>query len=199
VQHLRRSAFLLAFGLAAALPAKAAAAQTGQTAPAATAALCITCTIGQLPIGLGNFNVGVTVQTPGGTTGPGGSTQTAATDPGPFAGVAMTNRLVRVSRSGVARIPVRCPSNAVGSCAGKLTLKSAGARAFGLGHASFRIAVGARATVRLHVSRKGRMLLRRAGRLRALASASSRDDRGQRKVTTAALTLSYPVRTRTTR
>jgi hypothetical protein len=91
----------------------------------------------------------------------------------------------------VARIVARCPAAAVGTCAGRLVLRSG---RVGLGHAAFRIAAGQRARVNLHVSRKGRKLLRRSGRLAAQASLSSYDGRRQRKVTRASLILKRPGR-----
>ncbi len=151
--------------------------------------------LGALPISTGGglINVSVTLDpTVGGTSGSGGSsggsTQSgdSTSAAGPFAGVALAARVVRVSRSGVARIVVRCPADAASSCAGRLTLKNG---RIGLGHTSFRVPSGTGGKVNLRVSKKGRKLLRGHRRLAALASASARDGRGQRKLTRAALTL----------
>src|SRR6185437_11360349 len=139
--------------------------------------------------GLVNVSVGLDPPLGGTTTGGGGSTGSgggAASGSAPFAGVAVAGRVVRVTRSWVARIAARCPAQALGVCAGRLVLRSG---RVGLGHVSFRISAGRRAVLNLHVSRKGRKLLRRRGRLSSRASLSARDGRGQRKSTRAALVL----------
>jgi hypothetical protein len=144
--------------------------------------------------GGGLVNVSVTLDPPlggsvgGGSAGGGGGATSGSV---PFAGVAVAGRVVRVTRSWVARIAARCPAQALGVCAGRLVLRSG---RVGLGHVSFRISAGRRAVLNLHVSRKGRKLLRRRGRLSSRASLSARDGRGQRKSTRAALTLKRPGR-----
>src|SRR5689334_21083544 len=149
-----------------------------------------------LPVraGDGLVNVSVTLDPPlggsvgGGSAGGGGGATSGSV---PFAGVAVAGRVVRVTRSWVARIAARCPAQALGVCAGRLVLRSG---RVGLGHVSFRISAGRRAVLNLHVSRKGRKLLRRRGRLSSRASLSARDGRGQRKPTSAALVLKRPRR-----
>ncbi|HXD57362.1 MAG TPA: hypothetical protein VN606_05560 [Thermoleophilaceae bacterium] len=144
--------------------------------------------------GLVNVSVGLDPPLGGTTTGGGGSTGGgggAASDGVPFAGVAVAGRVVRVTRSWVARIAARCPAQAVGVCAGRLVLRSG---RLGLGHVSFRIPAGRRAVLNLHVSKKGRKLLRRRGRLSSRASLTARDSRGRRKPTSAALVLKRPRR-----
>jgi len=131
----------------------------------------------------------------GGSAGGGGGATAGST---PFAGVGLAARVVRVTRSWVARIAARCPAQAVGVCAGRLVLRSG---RVGLGHVSFRISAGRRAVLNLHVSKKGRKLLRRHARLSTQASLSARDGRGQRKVTRGGLVLKrpQPKTTRTTK
>jgi hypothetical protein len=148
--------------------------------------------------GNGLINVSVTLDPSIGGTAGGGSGGTgggagsgAKTGSTPFAGVAVAGRVVRVTRSGVARIVARCPAGATGSCAGRLVLRFG---RVGLGHASFRIAPGRRARVNVHVSGKGRKLLRRSGRLSAQASVTSHDGSRQRKFRRAALILKRPGR-----
>lgn len=157
-------------------------------------------TLGDLTglIGGGLVNVSVGLDPPLGGTTPGGGGSTGGGGGGgatsgsvPFAGVAVAVRVVRVTRSWVARIAARCPAQALGVCAGKLVLRSG---RVGLGHVSFRISSGRRAVLNLHVSRKGRKLLRRHGRLSSRASLSARDGRGLRKATTARLSLKRPRR-----
>jgi hypothetical protein len=149
--------------------------------------------------GGGLVNVSVTLDPPlggsvgGGSTGGGGGATSGSV---PFAGVAVAGRVVRVTRSWVARIAARCPAQAVGVCAGKLVLRSG---RVGLGHVSFRISAGRRAVLNLHVSKKGRKLLRRHARLSTRASLSARDGRGQRKSSAAALILKRAAQPKTTR
>ena len=147
--------------------------------------------------GGGLINVSVTLDPAVGGSGGGSGNTSGSGSTAHFAGVTLAARVVRVSRSGVARIVLRCPSGAAGSCAGRLALRFG---RIGLGPASFRAPAGSRARVNLHVSKKGRKLLRRSGRLSVRASLSSHDASGQRKTGAAALTLkrAQPKTTRTT-
>ena len=81
---------------------------------------------------------------------------------------------------------LRCPAATVGRCAGTTRLS---ARRRALGRASFSIAAGGQAEVRLRVSRAGRRLLGRVRRVRATDITAAHDSAGQSTTTTAAVTI----------
>jgi hypothetical protein len=89
-----------------------------------------------------------------------------------------------------------CPVGTIGRCTGriKLTAKrqargSRSAIAVRLGTASFSIATGTQAKVKVRVSRAGRRLLRRGSRLKARDTNAARDGAGRSRKTVAAITI----------
>jgi hypothetical protein len=112
-----------------------------------------------------------------------------------FAGVRLVSTKLRFARRSVV-ITLNCPAATAGRCSGrsKLTarLRRPGARAVStitLGRATFSIAAGKQAKVRVRVSRAGQRLLNRTRRLRGRASNAARDGAGQSKTTVAAVTI----------
>jgi hypothetical protein len=104
------------------------------------------------------------------------------TGPAPFAGVKLASARLRLRGRSV-MLKLTCPASTVGACAGRATLKSRkGAR---IGRARFSIAPGARAVVKLRVTRAGRRLPR--GRLVIVAH----DGAGRLKTTTRAVTIRH--------
>jgi Tol biopolymer transport system component len=123
------------------------------------------------------------------------SAQPAPDTTGPA--MAIARRTVRASRRGVVSVRVRCPAGEPAGCRGRLALRSASrirGRIVRLGSASFRIAAGRGASVRVRLSRTNRRLLGRRGRLRVLATARASDQAGNAKTTTATFTLNAPRR-----
>jgi hypothetical protein len=94
----------------------------------------------------------------------------------PFAGVTIPKQTVRVSRSGVAGVKLRCPIGTVGACSGTVTLGRAGDRR--MGAASVAIARGATRKVTVKLTRRGRAALKKAKRLNATVTVAGRDANG---------------------
>ncbi|MEA2451165.1 MAG: hypothetical protein QOG63_3097 [Thermoleophilaceae bacterium] len=113
-----------------------------------------------------------------------GADQTVTTPslPTPFAGVALAKQTVKV-KNGAARVRVACPAAAITACAGKLTLKGVGRRAFS-------IASGKSGRVRVTLSKKARKQLKKHTQLKTTATALAHDARNAPDVkTTASVTL----------
>lgn len=126
-------------------------------------------------------------------------TEPPPTEPPPaaapaFAGVKLLSSRLNFRGRFIA-LKLSCPAATVGRCSGrtKLTARrrtsSGAARSVALGRASFSIAPGSRATVRVRVSRGGRRLLSRVRRLRARDINAARDGAGVSKTTAAAVTI----------
>jgi hypothetical protein len=99
--------------------------------------------------------------------------------------LAVSSHSRRLTRRGSALIPVECAAFEPAPCAGVLRLYTAnrvrtrsGRKRLKLGAANFTLAPGQRASVRIRLGRTGRRLVRRSGRLRALAKARARDAAG---------------------
>jgi hypothetical protein len=92
-------------------------------------------------------------------------------------------------------LKLSCPASTAGRCSGrtKLTaLRRASAprrRSATLGRATFSIAPGSQARVKVPVSRAGRRLLIRVGRLRGTDTNDAQDGMGQSRTTVAAVTI----------
>jgi hypothetical protein len=139
-------------------------------------------------------------QPPSATSGPPASSSTitsstthTSTAARAFAGVKLVSTRVSFGGRFVA-LRLSCPAGTIGRCSGrtKLAARPAGsgaARAVTLGQASFSIAPGGQAKVRVHVSRTGRGLLGRVSRLRGQDTTVARDGAGQTKTTVAAVTI----------
>jgi hypothetical protein len=146
-------------------------------------------TIGTTDIGADEFFV-----PPAAVPGPADETLTDAASPSTtatpaatpaFAGVTLVSRRLSFgSRSITLRLS--CAAATVGSCAGTTRLS---ARRRALGQASFSIAAGREAEVRVRVSRAGRRLLGRVGRVRATDVTAAHDGSGQSTTTAAAVTI----------
>jgi uncharacterized protein YwbE len=93
--------------------------------------------------------------------------------PPPFAGVTIPKQTVRVSKSGVVGLKLRCPLGTVGACSGKVTLSRAGDRR--MGAASVAIARGATRKVNVRLTRRARTALKKAKRLNATVTVAGRD------------------------
>jgi len=118
--------------------------------------------------------------------------------PDTFTGVGIVTKRATV-RKGRVRIAVTCPANAggplngePGSCTGELTLRTAhrvkasaltGARKKGkvltLGTARFVLGAATTGRIRVHLSRKGRKLLKKRKTRRAVCTAVAHDGRGK--------------------
>ena len=107
-------------------------------------------------------------ETTGGDTPPPGDT-TPIDTPGtpPPATLALRGSKVRVGHRGRGGIPASC---ALAACTGTLVLK---ARRRTIARARYSVAAATAARVPFRLTRKGRALLRRAGRLKATASAGA--------------------------
>jgi hypothetical protein len=115
--------------------------------------------------------------------------------------VDISRRTRRLTRRGVVRVRLRCPSGEPAGClAGRLRLKSAKRvqvavrRIVRLGSKRFSIPSGRSKVVRIRLSRRNRALVRRRGRLRVRARASAIDQAGNRRATTATFLLLPPRR-----
>jgi hypothetical protein len=121
------------------------------------------------------------------------TTQTAGAVPA-FGGVKLVSTRLTF-RSKFIRLKLSCPAGTVGRCAGrtKLTARRPGrvgaASAVTLGRASFSIAAGTQASVRVRVTRAGRRLLSRSRRLRGRDTNAAWDGAGRSKTTVAAVTI----------
>ena len=102
-----------------------------------------------------------------------------------FAGVTLASKRLAATRKAVA-LKVSCPAATVGPCSGRATLKARRAR---LGRATFTVASGSQATVKVTLTRAGRRLLRGTGRLRAKVRAEARDGAGAAVTTLTAVTI----------
>jgi DNA-binding beta-propeller fold protein YncE len=105
-----------------------------------------------------------------------------------FAGVAAHNQTVKVSKSGLARISVRCPRSTFGSCIGTLSLVTAGkvrvprrgkargaARRLLMGQAGFNITSGKAVKIPIQISKAGRKVLARRRVLKTNATINAHD------------------------
>jgi len=111
-----------------------------------------------------------------------------AVDPGyvdPFGGetanapkVRLEKRVYRMTKRGVLRVPVTCPSGAPVRCVGRLGVRARGTRA---GSKRFSIARGHTEVVRVQLSRAARRLVRRRERVRMRLTAVTR--RGEDRTT----------------
>jgi PKD repeat protein len=117
------------------------------------------------------------LQRPAGTTGTGAGA--GADAKGPI--VRISPRSVRLSRKGTITLRVSCPAGER-ACNGRLTVRTVGAKAFHLGGAQT-------ATLRIHVSRKAQRAIKRHHRLRARATAVTRDAAGNAGTTRAVITI----------
>jgi hypothetical protein len=116
----------------------------------------------------------------GGGGGGGGGTGTVV-----FAGVGFAARTAHVDSRGRASLAMSCRATS-GSCSGKVTLTAAGKK---LGSASFALAAGKTAKVKVRLSNKARKLLGRKHKLKARARADASDAAGHHKTTTGTVTL----------
>jgi hypothetical protein len=91
----------------------------------------------------------------------------------PFAGVTIPKQTVKVSRSGIAGLKLRCPLGTVGACSGKLTLSRAGDKK--MGTAAVAIARGVTRKVNVKLTRRARKALAKAKRLNVTVAVSARD------------------------
>ena len=111
-----------------------------------------------------------------------------------FAGVKLLSSRLTFRRRFIA-VKLSCPAATVGRCSGRTKLtarhrtRSGAVRSVRLGRAPFSIAPGRRATVRVRVSRGGRLLLSKVRRLRARDVNAARDGTGVSKTTAAAVTI----------
>jgi hypothetical protein len=107
--------------------------------------------------------------------------------------------LVDAYRRGKVPILVNCPANTPGRCAGTLVLKTASKvpvlriaakkKILTLGKSSFTIQSGKTAKVFVKLSRAGKRLLLKRGRLGAVATVTSKDGLGTSRSTKATITL----------
>jgi hypothetical protein len=112
--------------------------------------------------------------------------------PPKFAGVSIAKQTLNVSRQGVAKVKVKCPKTASGSCAGTLKLTAKLRKRVRIGSARFTISAGKTRGVNVKLSRKARAKLRTNGRLNAVATGTSKDASGLTKAGTGTLVLLRP-------
>jgi hypothetical protein len=110
---------------------------------------------------------------------------------------------LKVSKSGVASLPISCPSASIDPCAGSVTLNTVGKvliakrhkarkRALKLGSGKFTLAPGARGTVKIKLSSTGRKALARTGKLSAKATFVMVNRAGTKSTTIKRVTLHGP-------
>jgi hypothetical protein len=128
------------------------------------------------------------------TTQPSTTQAPATTSTRAFAGVKPVSTRLTYRRR-VITLKLSCAAGTVDRCSGRTKLTARGkattgtARSVTLGRASFSIAPGTRAKVKVRVSRVGRQLLGRARRVRGKDSNVARDGAGRSKTTVAAVTI----------
>jgi PKD repeat protein len=83
----------------------------------------------------------------------------------------------KMSRAGFVAVKVTCPATER-LCAGRLALRTLGARSSALGGKALRLGGGQTATVRVKLAKSKQRIVRRQGNLRALATARVRDAAG---------------------
>ena len=111
-----------------------------------------------------------------------------------FAGVKLVSTRLAL-KGGVITVRLSCPAATAGRCTGATKLSarrrtsSRAASRVSLGRARFSIAAGARATVRVRVSRAGRRLFARTSRLSGRAATAAQSGAGESKTTVAAVTI----------
>jgi hypothetical protein len=103
--------------------------------------------------------------------------------------VRVSRRAVRLTRRGVARIRLACPSALDSSCSGQLSLNPARGRKLALGARRYRIRPGQKRTVRLRLSRRKRTLVRRLGRRVSVQATALEDGEFGPKTTIVTFTL----------
>jgi hypothetical protein len=108
----------------------------------------------------------------------------------PFAGVTIPKQTVRVSKSGIAAVKLRCPLGTVGACGGSITLSRAGDKK--MGKASVAIARGATRKVNVKLTKRARTALRKAKRLNATAAVTAHDANGTSRRTKGTIKLVAP-------
>jgi hypothetical protein len=110
---------------------------------------------------------------------------------------------LKVSKSGVATLPISCPSTSIDPCAGSVTLNTVGKvliakrhkarkRALKLGSGKFTLAPGASGTVKIKLSSTGRKALARTGKLSAKATFVMVNRAGTKSTTVKRVTLHGP-------
>jgi hypothetical protein len=108
--------------------------------------------------------------------------------------MAVTARAVKMSR-GAVPVSLSCPASEPRGCEGTIALETLGPvrvtrarkRKVKFGGSSFRVAGGARANVDVHLARRNQLLLRKLGKVRALAIVRARDSAGNAKTIRAIL------------
>jgi hypothetical protein len=106
-----------------------------------------------------------------------------------FAGVSIAKQKVKVSRKGVAKVRVKCPAAASGSCTGKLKVTAKLRKRVTIGSKAFSIPAGKTAAVSVKLSKAARARVRKNGRLNAIATGTAKDANGLTKVGTGTLVL----------
>jgi hypothetical protein len=106
--------------------------------------------------------------------------------------IAISRRTVQLTRRGGAKVGVRCgASEPSGPCVGRLRLLTA-RYTMTLGAKQLRLTPGRAATARVRISRRGRRLVRRAGRVRVLATVRASDALGNLHASSARFRLRAP-------
>jgi hypothetical protein len=106
--------------------------------------------------------------------------------------ITISRRTVRLTRRGAAKVRVRCrASEASGPCVGRLRLLTV-RRAMTLGAKQLRLIPGRAATARVRFLRRGRRLVRRAERVRVLATVRASDALGNLQTSSARFRVRAP-------
>lgn len=115
--------------------------------------------------------------------------------PPPFAGVTIAKQTVRVSKKGVAKVKVKCPKAASGSCDGTLKISAKLRKRTTIGSKRFKIRSGATRGVSVKLSSAARARLRTNGRLNAIAIGTAKDASGLTKTGSGTLVLTFAQQT----
>jgi hypothetical protein len=154
-----------------------------QTAPAGLAPVAVSRALSRLkPHAVVHYRLVAT--NADGTTAGSDATLTTAK----FAGVGVTSRSLKVSRTGKLLLKLSCPATAVGSCRGTAAIV---AKRSTLAHATFKLAAGVRKALHLRLDKAARRRLTAAGRrgLSVTIAASATDGTGTRVKTSARVKL----------
>ena len=105
--------------------------------------------------------------------------------PTPFTGLTVPNQTIAVKRN-AARLKVRCPEGQSGECTGRVTLRKGKAP---IGSARFSVRRGAAARVRVKLNKRGRKMIARKRKLKAVAHVITSNAQGDRATARARITL----------
>jgi hypothetical protein len=103
-------------------------------------------------------------------------------------------RSAKLSAGGAVSLALRCPASEPGGCSGRVALEAAvkvgdAKRKVKLGTGSFKIGGGKNAAVKLRLSKKHRLLVKKLRKVRVIVFINARDQFGNAKTSVKNLTL----------